>query len=91
MKVILGKQYINFEKSLARLDIETLKDRRESLCLNFAKMCLKNPKTKSMFPKTSKIHQMKTRNPEEYQVQNAKTDRLRKSAVIYMQNLLNKN
>jgi hypothetical protein len=32
-----------------------------------------------------------TRNPEKYLVQHANTERLRKSAIIYMQNLLNEN
>ena len=42
-----------------------------------------------MFPEAIKIHQIDTRKPEKYQVQHANTERLNKSAVIYMQNLLN--
>ena len=38
-----------------------------------------------------KAHSMKTRNFEEYEVQPVNTDRLRKSNMIYIQNLLNKN
>ena len=34
---------------------------------------------------------MKTRKIEKYEVQHANTERLRNSAIIYMQNLLNKN
>ena len=44
-----------------------------------------------MFPISIKMHQMETRNPDKYQVQYANTERLKKSAVIYMQNLLNEN
>ena len=44
-----------------------------------------------MFPLNRKAHNMKTRNFEKYEVQYANTERLRKSAIIYMQNLLNKN
>ena len=71
--------------------MESLEDRREILCLKFAKKCLKNPKTKNIFPENERIHHMQTRNPEKYVVQHANTERLKKSAVIYMQNLLNKN
>ena len=44
-----------------------------------------------MFPENKKMHKMETRNPEKYLVQHANTERLRKSAIIYMQNLLNEN
>ena len=63
--------------------METLKERRLNLCLN--------EKTENMFPEANKIHQMETRKPEKYQVQHANTQRLNKSAVIYMQRLLNEN
>ena len=32
---------------------------------------------------------METRNPEKYRVQKANTERLKRSALVYMQNLLN--
>ena len=69
--------------------MEKLCDRREKLCLNFAKKCVNNPKTTHMFPKNIKLHEMKTRNPEKFLVQHALNDRLKRSPIIYMQNLLN--
>ena len=90
-KIILGDQYIDYEKSLIRLEMESLETRRENLCLNFALKCIKNPKTSKMFPENTKIHQMETRNTEKYLVQHAHTERLRKSSIIYMQNLLNRS
>ena len=91
VKIILGDGYIDYEKALIRLNMESLKDRRENLCLNFALKCIKNPKTSKMFPENEKIHQMETRNSEKYMVQHAHTERLRKSSIIYMQSLLNRN
>ena len=91
VKIILGQHYENYEKSLVKLEMESLHDRREFLCLKFANKCLKNPKTKKMFPENVRIHNMETRNPEKYLVQHANTERLKNSAIIYMQNLLNKN
>ena len=91
VNIILGNKNLDYEKSLAKLNMETLKERREYLCLSFALKCTRNTKTKHMFPESIKIHQMETRRPEKYQVQHANTERLKKSAVIYMQNLLNEN
>jgi hypothetical protein len=42
-----------------------------------------------MFPKNERKHNMDIRNPEQFKVQHANTDRLLKSSIIYMQNLLN--
>ena len=44
-----------------------------------------------MFPLNRKMYQMNTRNKEKYLVQYANTERLKKSAIVYMQNLLNKD
>ena len=89
LKIILGGKYISYEQALQKLDLENLDDRRKSLCLGFAKKCCKNPKTSDMFPKNSRKHNMETRKPETFKVQHANTDRLLKSSIIYMQNLLN--
>ena len=91
VKIILGSKYIGYEKSLAKLGIEKLSDRRDELCLNFAKKCVKNPKTTHMFPQNVKKHHMETRIPEKFKVYHAKTERFRKSSIIYMQNLLNED
>ena len=87
--IIMGEEFKGYQKSLDKLDIETLDARRESLCLNFALKTSKNPKMKKMFPLKDKHHDMQTRQPEKYVVQHANTERLKKSSIIYMQNLLN--
>ena len=46
---------------------------------------------KKMFPIKQKIHPMKKRTENKFKVQHANTERLKKSAIIYMQNLLNQN
>ena len=91
LKVILGDSYMSYENALKILDIETLNDRRIDLCLNFARKSSKHPKMKWMFPLNDKTHQMGTRKPEKYKVQHANTDRLKDSALIFMQNLLNEH
>ena len=89
VKLILGDRYKNYEQALSELDLENLDDRRTSLCKTFAQKCCKNPKTSNMFPKNQKMHNMDKRKPEVYKVQHANTERLQKSSIIYMQNLLN--
>ena len=44
---------------------------------------------KQMFPLANKKHSMNTRITEKFKVNKAKTERYRKSAIPYMQNLLN--
>ena len=87
----MGPKYESYRKALVTLNLETLEERREYLCLKFAQKCTKNEKTQKMFPLNRKNHHMDTRNREKYLVQFANTERLRKSSIIYMQKLLNQN
>ena len=89
VKIILKDKYKTYENGLARLGLETLKDRREHLCLKFAEKCTRNQKLKHMFPLKAKSHKMKTRKAEKFQVFKANTDRYKNSAIIYMQGQLN--
>ena len=85
-----GQQHnnINYKEDLLKFDIDDLSTRREKLCLDFAKKCTKHPKLSYMFPTTNKT---KGRKSNKYVVQFANTERLKQSAIIYMQNLLNVN
>ena len=51
VRVILGKNYTNYDDGLNKLKLKTLNTRRENLCLNFAKKCLRNEKLKTCFQK----------------------------------------
>ena len=64
IRLILGERYINHNQGLARLNIESLEERRENLCLNFATKCVKNKKMAHMFPENDKSYVMKTRNKD---------------------------
>ena len=90
-KVILGEKYISYNNALIKLDMETLKNRRDELCLNFALKCVKHKKLKKMFPLNRKCHNMDTRENEKYEVQFAYNGRLKKSSIPYMQIMLNEN
>ena len=86
-KVILKNYYEGYKKALKLLRLENLKTRREKLCLDFAKKCLRNSKVKSMFPVNERKRSL--RNQNKYLVNFASTERYKKSAIPYMQNLLN--
>ena len=87
LRIILDSAYENYENALEITGLETLCDRRVVLCRKFAIQSAKNVKTCDMFPLNK--HQVNTRHPEKYFVQYANTDRLRDSAVPFMQRLLN--
>ena len=57
--------------------------------MKFAKNCLKNEKMKQLFPLAKRKHEMDTRSKEKFKVNIAKTERYKKSSIIYMQKLLN--
>ena len=91
LKVILQDNYISYNHALSISGIQALFERREVLCLRFAQSCVKNNQTKYMFPenKSRKAYDVKTRFSEKYMVTQANTERLKSSAIPYMQKLLN--
>ena len=90
MRIILGKNYVSHENSLKELKLEKLVDRRESLCLKFARKCVENPKTTNWFPKNPP-NEHDLRNPNKFLVTHAKTERFKNSSIPSLQNLLKDN
>ena len=89
VKIILKDKYKGYEDGLAKLGLESLKERRNEMCKNFAIKCTNNEKLRHMFPLNEKHHTMKTRNSEKFKVFPARSERYRKSAIIQMQEMLN--
>ena len=87
LRIILKDEYENYSQALLLTNLETLKERRTILCKKFALNCVNNEKTAAMFPVNPST--VDTRHHEHYFVQPARTDRLRDSAIPYMQRLLN--
>ena len=73
------------------LKLQSLKERREDLCLKFAKKCLEVPKLQKMFPRSQQNHAMGKRSTESFMVKRGLTERMRRSAIPYMQRLLNED
>ena len=82
------RKFRTYEGALIKLDMESLAERREVLCLQFAKMHNKS-KMKHFSQANYEIHPMQTGFEELYEVQHANTGRLQNSPIIYMQRLLN--
>ena len=90
LKIILKEDYIYYEDALSTAGLECLVERRDKLCLKFARACLKNDNVKDMFPYNDPVEQ-DVRQREKFKVAFARTGRLKDSAIPYMQRLLNAN
>ena len=84
--IILGENYKSYSSALLKLQMETLSDRRETLCLAFAKKSYKSEKFKKWFcdeeglGPMNQLVDVKTR-----------TGRFKKSPLPYLTELLNQN
>ena len=67
VRLIMGK-YDSYEESFKSLKLQSLKERRNLLSVNFAKKCLKNENTKSIFKKNTKVHKMNLRKTPKFRV-----------------------
>ena len=53
LRLILSDEYETYESALEVANLETLKNRRNKLCMNFAKKCTKNGNNDDIFPLNS--------------------------------------
>ena len=90
LKIILKEEYQSYDEALFMCNLLRLSERRTQLSLSFAKKCVKGDLTKSMFPTNPNNH-YNLRKPEKFLVTHAKSDRLKNSAIPFMQKLLNDN
>ena len=89
LKKILREDYKTNENATKLLDLQQLCERREYLCLQFAKRCIKHGNIKDSFPLKEKRHGMITRHREMFEINTTHTKRLENWPVIYMKKLLN--
>ena len=83
-------QYLSYKNALKVLNLQSLDERRDSLCLSLARKCLQVEKFKSMFPRKQQAHRMSKRDSEKFVIRRCFTERHRKSSIPYMQRLLNR-
>ena len=91
IKVILSSNYTTYQEGLKILKIQSLDDRRRTLCLKFATKSLKNEKVKNMFPINEQKYRIETRKRNKFKIFKSNTNRYDKSAVPYMRRILNED
>ena len=90
LRIILKNRYQSYSQALAMLQMKSLKERREELCLRFAKKCLKIEKFQKYFPLNKKKHCMLMRGTEKFGLSKCGSSRFKNSAIPYMISLLNR-
>ena len=73
LKVIIGKNYEDYNTALLQTSLESLESRRNQRCLAFGLRCLEHPKHREMFPLNGKNIRYPTRSREIFQVNKART------------------
>ena len=89
LRVILNEMYIDYNSALEMCGLQTLSARREARCLDFALKCVKHDRNQRLFPVNVKSSKYYTRDKELFQVNFARTEDYKKSAIPYCQRLLN--
>ena len=79
--IILGKQYSSYRKALEQLQMETLVDRRVTLCQKFARKAYTSEKFTNWFSESESVLKLKEVN--------TRTARYWKSPLPYLTDLLN--
>ena len=88
--MILGDCYVSYPAALEMTGLQTLYDRREKRCLDFALKAIKHPINHKMFPLNRNLdNELEVRNRETFQVNFARTDQYKKSAIPACQRILN--
>ena len=87
----MGSKYQGYEQALKFLKLDSLKERRIKMALKFAKRSLKLENFSRMFPLNDSNHMMTMRNPEKYGINISRSERHKRSAVPFLQRLLNED
>ncbi|XP_066289716.1 uncharacterized protein [Branchiostoma lanceolatum] len=89
-RIILGNDYTGYSLALQHLGLTTLAQRREDLCLNFARSLMESS-FRDWLPSTiGDISGRHTRNKQKLNTPLCRTNRLKNSPIPYLVSLLNK-
>ena len=90
LRIILGREYTHYPEALQRLNIASLYDRREQLCLRFGKSILRSPKHRDLLPPAMhQVHGRNTRRRNRLRPVLARTSRYEKTFIPYIVKRLN--
>ena len=82
--------YDSCSQTLKYLNIETLIERREKVCLRFSTKSLNVENFKHLFPLYRNEHEMKTRHSPKYEQAKTTSKRNKISTIPHLQRILNK-
>ena len=91
VRIIFGQNYESYSNTLRELGLVSLAERRNILCLKFAKKSLKVENFGHLFPTSSKSHEMKTRHSDIFKINKVFGKRYMQSAIPSMQRILNRD
>ena len=91
VRIFMGDKYQGYEQALKFLKLDSLRERRRKMALNFAKKSLKLEHFSKLLPLNESKHVMDKRNPERFVVNQSGSERHRISAVPFLQRLLNED
>ncbi|KAI8502432.1 hypothetical protein Bbelb_200200 [Branchiostoma belcheri] len=87
---ILGDSYTTYSCALQRLELTTLAERREQLCVKFARTLFTSEYREWLPPTRREVSGRATRNSQKLNCPRARTNRYSNSPIPYMCSLLNK-
>ena len=91
LRIIYGKNYESYSNTLKELGMVSLAERRDTLCLKFAKKSIKVENFGHLFPINSKRHDMQTRHSDILKINKGYSKRYMQSAIPSMQRILNRD
>ena len=89
LHILLGSQYICYKSALAKVQLETLEERRTSICEKFAMKAAKHPKHRTWFEVNAPSGPGTRSEKSKYKPPLCRLQRYQKSPIPYLTSLLN--
>ena len=89
VRMILSERFSTYEEGLELLGLESLRQRREQLCLSFALKCCYSAKYKDLFQLTSDTEYNLREERKKFVEHHCNSERFKKSPLMYLTRILN--
>ena len=84
-----GEMYVDYQPAMKMFGLQTLHERRQKRCLDFAIKSVKHSRNRRLFPLNPVNNEHYLREKEVFQVNHARTGTYMKSTIPFCQRLLN--
>ena len=75
--MVLKDKCTNYESAKIILNLDSIEERRQILCLKFVKNGIKNNNLNKLFPENDKINRIQKRAVKKYKVKHANTETMK--------------